>query len=52
MSDLLIEIGEEMERRYPSHDMFFWMDYIMEGGYVPKDIRMHFGEDLFEDSAK
>ena len=47
MSDLLIEIGEEMTRRF-GLDVEFWMKYVMEGYYIPKDIRQHFGEDLFK----
>ena len=37
MSDLLIEIGEEMERRF-GMDVYFWMDYIMKGYGLPKDL--------------
>lgn len=38
MSDLLIEIAEELERRF-GFGIDFWMDYIMEGYYIPKDLR-------------
>ena len=37
MSDLLIEIGEEMERRF-GMDVFFWMEYIMQGDRLPTDL--------------
>lgn len=47
MSDILIEIGDEMTRRF-GMDCDFWMEYVMNGYYVPKDIRQFFGEDLFK----
>lgn len=47
MSDILIEIGEEMERRY-GFDCFFWMEWVMCGGKVPDDIKNYYGEDLFK----
>ena len=37
MSDLLIEIGEEMERRY-GMDIYFWMEWVMDGGKLPNDL--------------
>ena len=43
MSDILIEIGEEMERRYPEHDLFYWMDYVTNGGKLPKDLEEQYG---------
>ena len=42
MSDLLIEIGEEMERRY-GMNMFFWMDYVVNGGKIPDVIKESVG---------
>lgn len=50
MSDTLIEIGEEMERRYPEHDIFYWMNWVMDNPKnVPEDIKEEFGRSLFED---
>ena len=46
MSDLLIEIGEEMERRY-GMDVDFWMEWVMCGGKIPDDIKQTYGKDLF-----
>ena len=37
MSDLLIEIGEEMERRC-GFDVYFWMEWVMNGGKLPEDL--------------
>ncbi len=37
MKDLLIEVGEEMERRY-GMDIFFWMDWVRNGGKLPNDL--------------
>ena len=37
MSDLLIEVGEEMECRY-GMDVLFWMEWVMDGGKLPKDL--------------
>ena len=37
MSDLLIEVGEEMERRY-GLDVYFWMEWVMNGGKLPDDL--------------
>ena len=49
MSDVLIEIGEELERRNPKHDMFYWMDWVMNNPTkVPEDIKDAFGRSLFE----
>ena len=35
MSDYLVWAGEEMEKAY-GMNMWFWMDYIMNGAPVPK----------------
>ena len=38
MKDLLIEVGEEMECRY-GLDVFFWMEWVMDGGKLPNDLK-------------
>ena len=49
MSDTLIEIGEELERRYPEHDIFYWMNLVMDNPKnVPEDVKEAFGQSLFE----
>ena len=35
MSDYLVWLGEEMEKRY-GMDCYFWMEYIMNGGKIPE----------------
>ena len=49
MSDLLVTIGEELERRNPDKDVFFWMNWVMENPkLVPDDIKDTYGRDLFK----
>ena len=43
MSDLLIEMCEEMERRF-GMDVFFWMEYIMAGHRLPTDLEKRLEE--------
>ena len=35
MKDYLVWAGEKMEKQY-GMDVWFWMDWIMAGHYVPK----------------
>ena len=39
MSDYLVWAGEEMEKRY-GMNVYFWMDWIMQGMYVPNDLTL------------
>lgn len=39
MSDYLVWAGEEMEKKY-GMNVYFWMDYIMNGAKVPKQFSL------------